>query len=96
MNAFLAKLLRTFLTSLTIYISRKLIYYVDCYFTNKITEQTPVVTCDGCAKTFDKEIIYFMHRQTCPNCLTIFNCDFSEYEYRPLSRSSNFATSYTS
>ena len=37
MNVFLAKLLKTFLTSLTIYISRKLIYYVDCYFTNKIT-----------------------------------------------------------
>lgn len=95
MNAFLLKFLKTFLTSLTIYISRKLIHYIDCFCTNKLNEERSFVTCDSCGISFDKEIIYHSHQKTCPNCLTVFNADFSDYEYRPIPRSSNFNTNYT-
>ncbi len=96
MNVFILKLFKTFLTSLTIYISRKLIHYIDCFCTNKLNQEHPLITCDSCAISFDKEIIFYSHKKVCPNCLTVFDTDFSEYEYRPISRSSNFANNYTS
>lgn len=84
------------MTSLTIYISRKLINYLDCYFTNKLTQVNTLITCDNCDTTFDKEIIYNFHHQSCPKCLSPFSCEFSEYDSNgTVIGSNNFNTNYT-
>ena len=80
MHAFMIKLFKTFMTSFTIYISRKLIYFLEDYFSNKLMQDIVMITCSSCGESFNKEIIYTLYHKTCPYCLSKFQCDFFEHE----------------
>ena len=60
MLIFIAKLIKTFISTLMMYLSRKLIYYIDDYFSSKIMQDTPTITCDYCGFSFDKDIVKFI------------------------------------
>ena len=72
-NLVVAKFLRTFFTSLVIYISKKLIFHIDQLSSDFIKDQRNIeyITCDNCSQIFRAEIIRKIaldHK--CPSCLS--------------------------
>lgn len=72
-NVLIAKFLRTFFTSLVIYISRKLVFYLDQLFTDFIKSQADVehITCGNCGETLRVDILKKISSEDkCPKCLS--------------------------
>ncbi len=72
-NVFIAKFLRTFFTSLVLFISKKLVYYLDQLFSDLIKDQNDIqhITCGNCGELFRKDILKLIsHDDKCPKCLS--------------------------
>lgn len=72
-NVFIAKFLRTFFTSLVLFVSRKLVFYLDQLFSDFIKSQKDIehITCGNCGEVFRADILKMIsHEDKCPKCLS--------------------------
>lgn len=82
MHAFFVKLLKTFLTSLMIHISRKLILHFENALAEYTSRDVSHVTCKACNYSYRQDIVFKMHNSlSCPNCYSklITQDDVNEY-----------------
>lgn len=67
LEVILSKFLKNFLTSLIIFYSKKLIFYIDGFFSNVSTAN--VIVCSSCGEDIHIEVIRRMGRMDyCPHC----------------------------
>ena len=67
MNPVLAKILRTFFTSLVLYYSKKLVYYIDVFFTD-IFKNSQYTRCNDCDYIYRLDIANKEYDNCCPSC----------------------------
>lgn len=67
MNQVISKILRTFFTSLVLFYSRKLVYYIDIFFTDVFSEDK-YVECNQCHYQFRVDIVEKHYDNCCPKC----------------------------
>jgi DNA-directed RNA polymerase subunit RPC12/RpoP len=67
---FLTKLIKGFLTSLIIHISKKLVYYIDNFFTETMDPiNNTIVTCGNCGMDFRLHVLHKIDElEKCPEC----------------------------
>jgi uncharacterized protein YbaR (Trm112 family) len=84
---FLIKIVRTFLTSLIIHMSKKLVLYVDAFFSNATNDAANAkVVCNNCGSSYRIHILNSINElEKCPDCRTDLNINkevLSNYESR--------------
>ena len=76
MHILIIKFIKGFATSIIIFYSKKLVYFIDSYFNNQL--ESRYVKCPSCQEEFRMTVLKRMDKDRCIFCNT--ELDFSEKE----------------